>query len=181
MTKRARLAAGFARLAQEGYTARSAYTAVRDPARHHFVYQGELYRGADLIGLGVSSFSYLSGVHFQNLARIDPYLERVEHNELPLARAHALSAEERLVRELVLQLKLLRVDLSALRAKFGVDPLVVFERPLRDNVEAGWLRLEGNELAVTPAGAGVVDQVLTTFYLPRHRQDARAVALDARH
>ena len=55
--KRERLKEGFARLEAAGYTLRSAYTAVRDPARHHFIYQDEQYRGADLLGLGASAFS----------------------------------------------------------------------------------------------------------------------------
>ena len=82
--KRARLVRGFDLLADAGYTLRSAYTAVRDPERQPFVYQDALYRGADLLGLGVSAFSYLGGTHFQNLARIEPYMERLTHGHLPL-------------------------------------------------------------------------------------------------
>ena len=167
--KRSRLARGFARLAEAGYTARSAYTAVRDPRRQRFVYQDELYRGADLLGLGVSSFSYLAGTHFQNLARLEPYLERAGRGQLPLSRAYALTERERLVRELVLQLKLLRVELQPLREKFAADPLRVFERPLRRCVQAGWLAFDERQIALTPEGARRADRLLAEFSLPEHR------------
>lgn len=164
--KRARLRRGFARLEEAGYVARSAYTFVRDPTRHRFEYQDRLYRGADLLGLGVSSFSYLDGVHFQNLARLEPYLERVQRGALPLARAHALSDHERLVREFVLQLKLLSVRLDPLREKFGLDPLEVFAEPLRRCADAGLLRWTADEVTLTPQGVPRVDRMLAAFYPP---------------
>jgi oxygen-independent coproporphyrinogen-3 oxidase len=167
--KRARLRRGFARLEQAGYVARSAYTYVRDPARHRFEYQDRLYRGADLLGLGASSFSYLGGVHFQNLARLEPYLERSARGDLPIARAHELSDDERLVREFTLQLKLLSVRLRPLRVSFGVDPLEVFAKPLRLCADAGWLTCTEDEVALTPEGVPRVDRMLAEFYPPEHR------------
>ena len=65
--KRARLEGGFALLERAGYTLRSAYAAVRDLDRQRFLYMDEQYRGADLLGIGVSAFSYLNSVHHQNL------------------------------------------------------------------------------------------------------------------
>ena len=52
----------------------SGYTAVKDPARTHFVYRDSLWQGADLIGLGVASFSHVGGTHFQNQHDFEPYL-----------------------------------------------------------------------------------------------------------
>jgi oxygen-independent coproporphyrinogen-3 oxidase len=95
-----------------GYTVRSAYAAVRDPVRHRFVYQDAQYHGADLLGIGASAFSYLAGTHHQNQTDFDAYVETVSNGEFPILRAHALSAEERLIREFVLQLKLGGVDAS---------------------------------------------------------------------
>jgi len=166
--KRDRLARGFARLEEAGYTLRSAYTAVRDPERHLFRYQDEQYKGADLLGLGVSAFSYLGGTHFQNLARLEPYVERVEGGSLPHARAHVLSDRERLVRELVLQLKLLRVPLAPLRAKFGLDPLEVFADPLRRLVDGGWIRVAEDTIELTPRGVPNVDRLVRELFLPEH-------------
>ncbi len=47
----------FAELEKAGYTVASGYTAVKNPERTQFVYRDSLWRGADLLGLGVASFS----------------------------------------------------------------------------------------------------------------------------
>jgi oxygen-independent coproporphyrinogen-3 oxidase len=169
-TKHERLEEAFARLEAAGYTVRSAYAAVRDPERHVFVYQDEQYRGADLIGLGVSSFSYLSGVHQQNLAGLEGYLGAVQRGELPLGRAYALSTDERLVRELVLQLKLGCVDVEALQRRHGIDVVERFAAPLAALQEAGWLTVNDGAIELTRAGLVRADRLLRDFYRPEHRR-----------
>ena len=108
-TKRRWTAEAFARLEQAGYRVGSAYTAARGE-RTRFVYRDELWRGADLLGIGVSSFSHVGGVHFQNEHEFERYLERVEAGEPPVGRALELGPEERMIREFILQLKLGRVE-----------------------------------------------------------------------
>ncbi len=167
--KRARLEGGFARLEAAGYVVRSGYAAVRDPARHPFAYQDAQYRGADLLGVGVSSFSYLDGIHQQNLAELGSYLDSLEAGRLPLGRAYALSPRERLVRELVLQLKLGELDVRALGAKFGVDVTEAFAAPLARLAARGWATVDGAAIRLTRAGLLRVDRLLPDFYLPPHR------------
>ncbi len=168
--KHERLAAGFDRLEAAGYTVISGYAAVRDPERHRFVYQEEQYRGADLLGLGAGSFSYLGGVHQQNRATFDLYLEDLEASRLPLGRAYALSDEERFVREFVLRLKLGRVDVAELEAKFGRDPLAHFAAALEPFREEGWVEVGAGAVTLTRAGRVRVDRMLPALYLPPHRR-----------
>jgi oxygen-independent coproporphyrinogen-3 oxidase len=166
--KHARLQDVFALLAAGGYRPISAYAAVRDPDVS-FVYQDALYHGADLLGIGVSSFGYIQGVHHQNNVRLDDYLAALAEPRLPFHRAYALSKEERAVRELVLQLKLGRVDCDAFRKKHGVELLERFAAPL-DRFEAlGWLRSSRKEIELTPKGIPRADRMLPAFYLPDHR------------
>jgi oxygen-independent coproporphyrinogen-3 oxidase len=167
--KRARLKRAFARFEQCGYAVRSAYAAVRDPQRHRFVYQDEQYHGADLLGIGAASFSYLNGVHYQNAASFDGYMAAVREGDLPISRAHALSDEERLVREFVLQLKLGAVDAGKFQSRFGVDVLRRFEEPLRSFADEGWLAVEGGSINLTRDGLVRVDRMLPSFYLPEHQ------------
>ncbi|MCX6925376.1 MAG: radical SAM protein, partial [Verrucomicrobia bacterium] len=58
-TKRGWVRYAFEELERAGYTVASGYTAVRDPKRTRFVYRDSLWQGADLIGLGVASFSHV--------------------------------------------------------------------------------------------------------------------------
>jgi oxygen-independent coproporphyrinogen-3 oxidase len=79
----------------------SAYHAVKDPAGHRFLYQDYLWHGADLLGLGVASFGYLGGVHYQNEVTLESYQRRVEARNLPLQRAYSLSPRDRFVCEFI--------------------------------------------------------------------------------
>lgn len=167
--KHARLQSVFARLTAAGYRALSAYAAVRDPARHGFVYQDALYHGADLLGLGVSSFSYVQRVHHQNAVALDDYLTALDESRLPFGRAYALSEDECAVREMVLQLKLGRVERGWFRAKYGVDVLERFAEPLQRFSALGWLRTNDTVIELTPEGVPRADRMLPAFYNERHR------------
>ncbi|MDP6579404.1 MAG: coproporphyrinogen-III oxidase family protein [Vicinamibacterales bacterium] len=167
--KRARLEAGFARLERAGYTLRSAYAAVRDLDRQPFLYMDEQYRGADLLGLGVSAFSYLNGMHHQNLARFEPYVEEVTRGMLPLGRAYALDDDERVIRDFVLQLKLGKVELAYFRNRHHVEVGERFAEPLARCSVRGWLHVGADRITLTRQGLLRVDQMIPSFYSPRHR------------
>ena len=168
-TKRRRLGQAFDRLEQEGYSIRSGYTAVRDPERHEFLYQDLQYKGADLVGIGASSFSFINGVHQQNIADLDEYLAAASPYDLPLWRAYALDQREQMVREFVLQLKLGSVDTAYFETRFGIDPRKEFEVELSSLHEKGWLTAKGQVLRLTRDGLVRVDALLDRFYSSTHR------------
>jgi len=167
--KRVRLAAGFSRLEEVGYSLRSAYAAVREPQHHEFVYQDAQYKGADLLGVGVASFSYLAGVHFQNLPSLEKYLGRLEAERLPWGRAYPLAKTERCVREFILQLKLGKVDTAYFRNKFGIEIIQQFAEPLQLFADNDWLTFNDDTVVVTRKGLLRVDRLIPAFYLPKHR------------
>jgi oxygen-independent coproporphyrinogen III oxidase len=167
--KRRWVADAFAALEEAGYHVGSAYTAVKDPARTRFVYRDRLWQGADLVGIGVASFGHVNGVHVQNLDQWDPYREAVARGELPLNRAYRPTAEERLIRELVLQLKRGSIRPAYFGEKYGVDVLQRF-RPQTDSLRAeGYLaEASADRLALTREGLLRADVLLHRFFLPQH-------------
>ena len=167
--KHARFLEGFDRLEGAGYQPISAYTLVRDPARHGFMYQREQYRGADLLGIGASAFSFFQGIHQQNVATLGSYLELVEAGRLPLGRAYALDPEEQMVREFGLQLKLGTISRRYFGDKFGADPVDRFGVELRDLAALGWLTWDEETLRLTREGLSRVDRMIPRLYLPHHR------------
>jgi oxygen-independent coproporphyrinogen-3 oxidase len=170
-TKRRWVSEAFDALEAAGYAVGSAYTAVKD-GDVKFLYRDALWRGADMLGIGVSSFSHLGGIHFQNEHDFDPYLDRVEAGELPIHRSLPMTDDERLVREFVLQMKLGRVEAAYFREKFGVDVLDRFATPLARHEEDGFLTVEGDHVRASRDGLLQIDRLLPHFFLEKHR-DAR--------
>lgn len=166
-TKRRWTDEAFAALEAAGYEIGSAYTAKRPGAQ--FLYRDALWRGADLLGLGVSSFSHVGGVHFQNEHEFEGYLGRLDRGERPVCRALELSDDERLVREFVLQMKLGHVEFDYFRRKFGVDPRTRFAEALEAHADAGWIEVEPDRLRTTRAGLLQVDTLLPAFFNEEHR------------
>ena len=170
--KRARLDAGFRELERAGYTVVSAYNTVKDPQRHRFLYQDYLWRGADMLGLGVAAFGYFGGVHAQNEITLEKYEAAVARGELPVKRAFNLLAHDRVVREFVLQLKLGAVSAAPFRERFGVDIATTFAEPLRELAAEGWLTVSEEDVRLTRRGLLRVDRLLPRFYDSRF-QDIR--------
>ena len=123
-----------------------------------------------MIGLGVASFGHVNDVHMQNLDTWETYAAAVRAGEVPLSRAYRPTDDERLIRELILQLKR------------GFDP----PRLLPGQVRRGRaralprrVRLAGGRratcrrrhdqiVALTRDGLLRVDSLLKRFFLPQH-------------
>ncbi len=154
----------------------SAYTVVkRKPgdAGSRFVYRDAVWHGSDLLGTGVASFSHFRGVHFQNEAGWVPYLDSVEAGRLPLARAFEAAPEDLLRRELILQMKLGRVEAAPFAEKFGVDVLERFAPALERLERRGMLALDrtgGGRIELSRDGLLQVDTLLPELYDERYRK-----------
>jgi oxygen-independent coproporphyrinogen-3 oxidase len=168
-TKRRWVKEAFAALEGAGYHIGSAYTAVRDPERTKFIYRDRLWQGADMVGLGVASFGHVSGVHMQNLDKFDDYNASVNAGILPLARALRPDADERLIREFVLQLKLGFIRPSYFQEKYGVDVVNRFSNGLAALEAEGLMQIEPDRVSVTRDGLLKVDNLLPLFFKPEHR------------
>jgi oxygen-independent coproporphyrinogen-3 oxidase len=166
-TKRRWVREAFEMLEAAGYHVLSAYTAVKNPSTR-FVYTDRLWQGADMMGLGVASFGHINGVHVQNHDTWEAYAAAVDRGEIPLSRAYRPTAEERMIRELVLQLKRGSIRPSYFRDKYQVDVLTRFRDELASLVDGGWLTLGADVVSLTREGLLRVDALLKRFFLPQH-------------
>lgn len=171
-TKRAWVRYAFAELEKAGYTITSATTAARDPQANAFLYREFLWRGADMIGLGVASFSYIGGTHFQNDHEFESYVAQLDRGMLPIGRALTPNAEERMIREFVLQMKFGFVRRQYFQQKFGVDIQERFAGVLAGFREQGLLSWTAEEIRLSREGLMRVDELLHDFFLPQHREVA---------
>ena len=163
-TKRAWHEYAFEQLEQAGYVVSSAYTVVRPERSRGFVYRDSVWRGCDLLGLGVSSFGHVSGLHYQNSPGWAPYLEQLDAGNLPLDRAFAPDADERLTREVILQLKLGRLDPAYFRDKFGVEITERFAPAFERLRRRGFVEDGDDPIRLTRSGLYRVDTLLPEFY-----------------
>jgi oxygen-independent coproporphyrinogen-3 oxidase len=130
-----------------------------------------------LLGLGASAIGTLPEGYVQNAQPLADYRRCVEAGRLPTARGVALSADDRLRRDIIEQLMCtLRVDLSALCREHGVN-ISTLEADLRRLVPLaadGLVQLKDGRITVTGIGRPFVRIVAAAFdaYLqpdaPRH-------------
>src|SRR5438874_5664017 len=171
-TKRAWVRYAFDELAAAGYEQSSAYTMVHPKAgrRMEFVYRDSLWHGADMFGTGVASFGHVGGVHMQNEDRWEEYVGRLMgKSELPLHRALPITDRQRLIREMILQLKTGRIEAAYFRRKFGVEVLDEFAEVWRELEKKEFLTLTGRGVRVTQHGLLQIDRCLPMFFEPEFR------------
>ncbi len=168
-TKRRWVDEAFAAFRAAGYEQSSAYTVVKNKAKTQFVYRDALWTGADMFGTGVASFGHVNGVHIQNVDTWEQYVGMLEKGELPLGRAFPTTPRQRLIREMVLQLKTGHLDAAYFRTKFGADILKDFESGFAQLQGEGWLTVTPRGADLTPAGLLQIDRHLPAFFDPDYR------------
>jgi oxygen-independent coproporphyrinogen-3 oxidase len=119
-----------------------------------------------MIGLGVSSFSHFGGVNFQNVHTFEEYVRVLETDQLPLLRAVSLTPKQRLIREMVLQLKTGRIKTGYFSGKFGVDVWDEFRSIYERMADDHLLERENGLIKLTRQGLLEIDQFLPEFFEP---------------
>jgi coproporphyrinogen III oxidase-like Fe-S oxidoreductase len=165
-TKRRWLNYAFEQFQERGYQIASATVLTKTSKPCRFIYTDALWHGGDMIGLGVASFSHFDGVNFQNVHNFEEYVRVLKTDNLPLLRAVALTAKQRLIREMILQLKTGSLDTGYFLNKFGVDVWREFQRVYeRLNIDELLDRQNGT-IKLTRRGLLEVDEILWEFFEP---------------
>lgn len=164
--KRRWVAYAFDQFQERGYRAASAYTLATTKKPCRFIYTDALWHGGDMIGLGVSSFSHFGGVNFQNAHRIEEYLRVLDTDELQLWRAIRLTPKQRLIREMILQLKTGSLDMEYFSRKFDVDIWREFQSAFEQLGERELLERKAERIELTRRGLLEVDHFLSEFFEP---------------
>ncbi len=108
------------RLDQAGYHPVNFFTHTRDPqhAQRHITNR---WLGEDLCSVGVSAFGSYGNWSYQNTSDLLGYQVQVEEGRLPTLRGYTLSGLDLMVRDVVLGMKLLSLDLKDFRKRHGVE------------------------------------------------------------
>ncbi len=170
-TKRKWVQYAFDEFCKEGYEVSSAYTVVKRDNNNGFYYRDSLWRGADMIGTGVASFSFGNGNHFQNEGGWADYLDAISNEILPIARGLVPSDRQLMIRELALQHKLGKVDAGYFRDKFNVEVAAEYSDVYAALVRSKFAEIDGDRIRLTPQGLMRVDALLPYFFEPEFRSD----------
>lgn len=139
-----------------------------NPAQASFLYRNRLWAAADMLGLGVASFSHANGTQYQNEHDYDTYIRRCNAGELPLCCAPTPTSLERFVREFILQLKLGAVTNQCFVDKYALNPSHHFPVEFAALQAEGFLRHDDASVRLTSEGLLQVDRLLHRFLLPGH-------------
>ena len=126
--------------------------------------------GGELLGMGVSSYSYLDTTVFQNTSDWGTYVGKVMAGETPVGRGLRLNSKQQMAREVILGLKTLRFDRHAFQKRHGFDVLDFWAPQVETLVQDGLLEVSDDALTITRKARAYVDIVCSVFYLPEHAE-----------
>ncbi len=124
-------------------------------------------RGGDMVSLGVSAIGEVGGAFVQNAHAEPEYVKDANQRGFATFRGHALSAEDRLRRDVIVGLMCnLVLDTAAVGARHGVDFALHFARELSElaPLEAdGLVEVTPTSIRVTPLGQLFLRNVALPF------------------
>ena len=107
----------------------------------------------------------------QNLDSWGTYAAAVEAGNIPLNRAYRPTDEERLIRELVLQLKRGSIRPDYFKNKYHIDVQSHFKKPFATLKDDGYLAESSPDIVqLSRDGLLRVDSLLPRFFLPAHTE-----------
>jgi oxygen-independent coproporphyrinogen-3 oxidase len=108
--------------------------------------------GNDNYAAGVSSFGSLGNWNYQNTNDINAYTEIVESGALPAFRGYNCTSLDRMVRDVVMGIKLIRLSHVQFRQKHGVDLLKVCASELSQLSQDGLVTVDAENVMLTEEG-----------------------------
>jgi oxygen-independent coproporphyrinogen-3 oxidase len=155
------------RLEAAGYTQVAGHAFILKPEHNHWQ-RVDNWSVGELLGMGVSSFSYMNGTVFQNSSKWDEYVGNASAGKSAVKRSVRLSSRGIMAREVVLGLKLFRIDREAFKRRHGFDLLELYG-PRFEQLENERLIVVTDEaVELTRRGRDYVDMICALFYLPEH-------------
>ena len=125
-------------------------------------------RLADVVGVGVSSWSNYGRVFLNNTPDLDQYHGWVDAGRIPYNRGLLRTEDDEMRRSLILPLKNYRVDRKWFRERTGADLDAVFGAPLQRLKALGMVDEQDDGFSLTRRGRFCADEVAMLFYAPQY-------------
>ena len=141
-----------------GYKPINFFTFTRDGG-HEQQHTTNIWHGEDLYAFGTSAFGYLRDFGYQNTSAIPSYCDTVEAGELPIYRGYAYNSLDRLVREVMLGMKMMRLDLKRLQKRHGFNLLRLCGPTVERLVDRDLVTVSDEAITLTERGTLYGDSV----------------------
>lgn len=121
--------------------------------KHNLFY----WTDVEFLGIGVSSWSYLSNVRFGNTKNIQEYLTLVEKSIKPVKFKEELDQKKKIEEKIFLSLRL----------KSGLDLNLIKNKDIiKELVEEGYATVKNGKLTLLPKGIMVLNEIAVKLVLP---------------
>ncbi|MGE8206187.1 radical SAM family heme chaperone HemW [Heyndrickxia sp. NPDC080065] len=129
-------------------------------SRHNLVY----WNNQEYYGFGAGAHSYVYGKRRANIGPIKKYIETLQDKRLPIFEENSLTKREMMEEQMFLGLrKNIGVSISEFHYKFNDDLLIVFEKPINEMVQKGWLEMKDGYVRLTREGRFLGNEVFQAF------------------
>lgn len=118
--------------------------------RSEYIYN--IWQGMDFYGLGVSAFGSLGDSLLQNTSDLEKYAAIIAEGELPLARGYNFTSLDKMVRDVLLGMKLLRFDLNKFQNQYGFRLQSLCASPLQELRSEGFVVVSDEAIELTSKG-----------------------------
>ena len=136
--------------------------------RLHRNFQGySTHAHSDLVSCGVSAISAMAATYSQNVKTLDEYYDRLDKNELPIARGIKLNMDDAL-RRVIIQMLMCNFELSieSIETAYPITFVNYFAaelEKLKVLVQDGLLTMDDKWLSVTPKGRLLIRNICMVF------------------
>jgi oxygen-independent coproporphyrinogen-3 oxidase len=158
------------KLEAAGYTQTTGHSFVSKPEHDHTQRSDIWGGGAEILGTGVSSYSYLNGCVFQNTNSWGTYVATASAGRSAVARGLKLTSRQRMAREIILELKVFHFNRAAFRDRHGFDIMELYGPQVEILADDGLLNVSHDAITLTRKARPFVDVVCSVFYLPEHEE-----------
>lgn len=160
-----------------GYQAWQPNQFVRDDSYAHTYLRSKWREPTQLIGVGVSAYSFVGDWMYINRRDLDGYGADVKSGKLPIYLGKKLSVEQQRAKEVVLGIKVLPngVQKERFARRFGITIDEVYGDVIHLLAEAGVVESTPDVLRLTQMGMLLADEVCTMFYAEEDRKRLKEI------
>ena len=128
-------------------------------SRHNLTYWNQ----EEYIGFGAGASSYLSGKRFTNVASIEEYIRKINHQEQSFVIEEEQDVESKLREYMILKLRLMEgINIQEINQKFQIDVLEKFQKELEKLQQQQLIALDTN-IYLTDKGMDLANLVWEEF------------------